>query len=78
MALVWTEDQKEIAKRDRKALVKLQVQLKHCGGGNYEVVGPFKEDHALALFLLGALRSHDEKIQQVLALLRPEIEQEKG
>ena len=73
MTLAWTPEMKERAKAEKKALVKLQVQLKHCNGGNYEITGPFDRDHALALFLLGTLRHDDtETIQAVLTTLQAE------
>jgi hypothetical protein len=49
MALTWTPEMKAIAKRESKALVKLQCQYKHINGDNVSVVGPFSEARADAL-----------------------------
>lgn len=65
MSLAWTPDQKEIAKRDKKALVKFQVQRKHSGGGSFQIVGPFDDEHAMMLYLFATFR--DEEKDAVVA-----------
>ena len=72
--LTWTPEMKQIAKDEKKALVKLQVQLKHVTGGNYSVVGPMSYDRALALFLTAALNDGDPRLAQVLDLLQAKKE----
>lgn len=72
MALSWDKEQHAKAKAGKKALVKLQVQLKHCGGGNYNIAGPFDKDQALALFLLGCLPDGDPCVAKVLDILQPD------
>jgi len=67
--LSWTPDQKVIAKNEKKALVKLQVQLKHCGGGNYSTVGPMSRDRALAMFKLSCMNNDDPMVDKVLDAL---------
>ena len=78
MSLAWTPEQKQLAKDGKKALVKLQVQLKHAGGGNYSIVGPFGTDRALGLYLLALLRDDDPRIEQILAILKPGEEKAEG
>lgn len=70
MALAWTPEQKQIAKDHSRALVKFQAQLKHCGGGNHEISGPFSYDRALAMFLIGCLLNDDPRIPEILAILQ--------
>jgi len=70
MSLAWTLDMKEKAKTEKKALVKLQVQLKHAGGGNYQITGPFGTEQAKALFLLGVVQNEPDKIAKVLEILQ--------
>lgn len=74
MTLAWTTEQKQIAKNKGKALVKLQVQLKHCkDGGNYDIAGPFSYDNALAMFLTAKLEDGDPKVATILQILRAEL-----
>jgi hypothetical protein len=69
MSLTWTPEMKDIAKADKKALVKLQVQLKHSTGGDFKIVGPMSAERGMALFLVGMLKDGDPKIGEILALL---------
>lgn len=69
MSLSWTPEMKALAKDGGKALVKFQAQLKHCGGGNYTVVGPFSKTHAMAMLLLSISRD-EEKIHRITTILK--------
>ncbi|MDB4278114.1 hypothetical protein N9917_00640 [Deltaproteobacteria bacterium] len=69
MSLTWTPEMKDIAKTKKKALVKLQVQLKHATGGDFKIVGPMSVERGMALFFVGALRDDDPLIGKILALL---------
>jgi hypothetical protein len=71
MSLSWTPEQKRLAKDGKKALVKLQVQLKHvAGGGNLEMAGPVGRDRALVLYLTTFLRDDDPRIKRILNIVQ--------
>lgn len=69
MTLAWDKEQHRLAKEGGKALIKLQCQLKHCGGGDYKATGPVSRDHGLALWILACLQDGDPRIAQVLEIL---------
>ena len=69
MSLTWTPEMKQIAKDKQKALVKLQIQLKHATGGDFKIVGPMSPERGMALFLVGMLKDGDPKIGKILAML---------
>ena len=56
MSLTWTPEMKQIAKAEKKVLVKLQCQYKHTDDkNNVSVVGPFPEDRADALIRVAVI-----------------------
>jgi len=74
MALAWTKEHHAKAKAEKKALVKLQVQLKHCGGANYEISGAYDQDQALILFLTACTPPGDPRLAKALAALQEPAE----
>jgi len=69
MSLSWTSEMKRIAQEENKALVKLQTQFKHCGGGNYRIVGPFPAEQATAL-TRSVVLSYDKLVDLVDDILQ--------
>jgi len=55
MSLAWTPEMKEIAKAEKKVLVKLQCQYKFARGGDFKIVGPFPEERSDALLRIATL-----------------------
>ena len=73
----WTPEMKEIAKRDKKALVKIQVQLKHSTGGSFSMSGPLDSEQAMMLWLFSTLNDEEaqvviERIAEVVAARKSE------
>jgi hypothetical protein len=50
-----------------------QRKHRHCGGGNFSIVGPFAEKRALAVFLVASLANDDERVDKVLAVLGQDL-----
>jgi hypothetical protein len=72
--LTWTSEMRAIAQEEGRALVKLQVQLKHVprekgGGGDFKIVGSMGSKRGLALFLLAMIKDSDPRLDQVLGIL---------
>lgn len=58
--IAWDAGMKAKAKDEKKALVKLQVQMKYASGGNFEMSGPFDPDHAMMLYLFATFRGEEK------------------
>lgn len=68
--LAWTKKHHAKAAAEGLALVKLQVQLKHCGQGNYEAAGAYDKDQALVMYLAACIPQGDPRIAKALAALQ--------
>lgn len=70
MSLSWSPEQKAIAKREGKALVKLQVQGKYTDNpGDIKMVGPVSREKAALLTFIALMPNDDPRLGEMLKVI---------